>query len=173
MAAKPVSSYEEIRGTTHHGEVDRMTAEAPWPILANGSEGADVTALQYLLRGSGARTLAADGVYGPATAETVSAFQNNVGVSVDGIVGPLTWRKLTDGTTLASTVRSGDQGDFVKAAQTELLEHGDLHSVTEVDGIFGSNTDTATRHFQKSAGLPSDGVVGPLTWNQLIALAGD
>ncbi|MGH3379284.1 MAG: peptidoglycan-binding domain-containing protein [Actinoallomurus sp.] len=150
-----------------------MTAEAPWPVLANGSRGADVTTLQYLLRGSGAMTLAADGVFGPATEDTVSVFQNNVGVPEDGIVGPLTWGKLTDGTTVGSTVRSGDNGEFVKAAQTELLKHGDLHAVSQVDGIFGPDTDTATRNFQKSADLTSDRIVGPLTWKPLISLAGD
>lgn len=67
----------------------------------------------------------------------------------------------------------GEVGEVVKAAQTELLEHGDLHAVSQVDGIFGPGTDTATRNFQKSAGLTPDGIVGPLTWKPLISLAGD
>jgi peptidoglycan hydrolase-like protein with peptidoglycan-binding domain len=94
-------------------------------------------------------------------------------VTVDGVVGRRTWGRLTDGTTFGSTVRSGDRGEVVKAAQSELLKHGNLHTISEVDGIFGPNTDTATRNFQEFAEIEVDGIVGPLTWKQLISLAGD
>jgi peptidoglycan hydrolase-like protein with peptidoglycan-binding domain len=150
-----------------------MTADAPWPVLQLNSTGADVTALQYLLRGARDlwRTLVADGVFGPATDSTVRSFQSVTGLTVDGIVGPATWGKLTDGVTFGSTVRTGAQGDVVKAAQTELLKHSDLKSPAQVDGIFGAVTDTAVHAFQQRAGLPADGEVGPLTWKQLITRA--
>lgn len=150
-----------------------MTVEASWPVLTLGSENVDVTTLQYLLRGAKWKTLAADGVFGSATDQAVHAFQGDAGLAVDGVVGSLTWGKLTDGTTFGSTLRNGDRGECVKAAQTELLKHGNLHAIEEVDGIFGPNTDTAVRNFQKFAGLTPDGIVGPLTWKQLISLAGD
>jgi len=35
------------------------------------------------------------------------------------------------------------------------------------DGIFGSETDAATRSFQKKAGLEVDGIVGTKTWHHL------
>lgn len=38
----------------------------------------------------------------------------------------------------------------------------------EVDGIFGSKTDAAVRNYQKSRGLPVDGIVGKQTWTQLL-----
>jgi peptidoglycan hydrolase-like protein with peptidoglycan-binding domain len=147
-----------------------MTAETPWPVLRRDSKGPDVTALQYLLRGARDewRTLAADGAFGPLTEETVRAFQAVAGVPVDGAVGPVTWGKLTDGVTLGSTVRSGSRGEFVRAAQTELIKH-DLLSPNQEDGIFGPHTDTATRSFQKRVKLTADGVVGPRTWRQLIS----
>jgi hypothetical protein len=37
---------------------------------------------------------AADGVYGPATAAAVRAFQASHGLAADGIVGPATWAAL-------------------------------------------------------------------------------
>ena len=37
-----------------------------------------------------------------------------------------------------------------------------------VDGIFGPNTEAAVRAFQQSAGVASDGIVGPQTWPKLI-----
>ncbi|MCO6007443.1 peptidoglycan-binding protein [Actinoallomurus purpureus] len=150
-----------------------MTEQA-WPVLRQGNTGPDVTALQYLLRGARDqwRTLAADGVFGPATDSVVRGFQDVTGLTIDGVVGPATWQRLTDGTTFGSTVRKGDQGEVVKAAQTELLKHRDLKSSTQVDGIFGADTDTATRRFQDRVGLVVDGVVGPDTWRQLISRTG-
>src|SRR5262245_32461549 len=107
---------------THHGEVDRMTEQVQWPVLKSGSKGADVTALQYMLRGADGISLTADGVFGTQTEQAVKTFQNHVKLAPDGIVGALTWGKLTDGVTVASTVRLGGRGDFVRAAQTELLK---------------------------------------------------
>ncbi len=147
-----------------------MTAERPWPILRYGSTGDDVTALQYLLRSvrDAWRSLSHDGVFGERTVSITQAFQGYMGVQVDGIVGPATWARLTDG-TIGATVRAGSKGEGVKAAQTELLKHGDLKSVDQVDGDFGVVTDEAVRGFQERTRLHVDGVVGALTWRELIS----
>lgn len=148
--------------------------EPAWPVLRQGGTGPNVTTLQYLLRGARDqwRTLAADGVFGPATDSVVRGFQGIAGLTVDGVVGQATWQRLTDGTTIGSTVREGSQGEYVKAAQTELLKHGDLKTAAQVDGIFGPDTDTATRRFQERVALTVDGVVGPATWRRLISRSG-
>jgi peptidoglycan hydrolase-like protein with peptidoglycan-binding domain len=36
-----------------------------------------------------------------------------------------------------------------------------------VNGIFDAQIETAVKDFQQGAGLTSDGIVGPLTWNAL------
>jgi peptidoglycan hydrolase-like protein with peptidoglycan-binding domain len=142
-------------------------AGRPWPVLQRGSQGPLVKTLQYLLRGSrdAWRTLEVDGIFGPHTEEIVEAYQSFTGLTVDGVVGPQTWASITGGQAVGSTVRRGDNGEFVKAAQNELDRHD--YSLV-VDGNFGDKTDAAVRQFQKSVGLTVDGVVGPGTWRELI-----
>ena len=66
------------------------------PKLSKGSKGCNVKSLQILLIGykytcGGA---GADGDFGPATDAAVRRFQKANGLTVDGIVGPATWKKL-------------------------------------------------------------------------------
>ncbi|WP_406259523.1 DUF1906 domain-containing protein [Actinacidiphila glaucinigra] len=69
--------------------------------------------------------------------------------------------------TAYTTVQSGSTGDRVKAAQCLLKAAG--HDPGAPDGDFGPATTTATRNFQTSRGLTSDGVVGPKTWTALLS----
>lgn len=63
------------------------------------------------------------------------------------------------------TLRLGDQGKPVVEAQFLLVSHGYVGVAT--DGKFGSKTDKAVRHFQRSNGLTVDGIVGSETWGVL------
>ena len=53
-------------------------------------------------------------------------------------------------------------GNDVKQWQQFLLSQG--YTSILPDGIFGNNTDIATRDFQTKHGLVPDGEVGPITW---------
>lgn len=64
-----------------------------WPILAIGSSGYNVYALQSLLAYRGFYT-AIDGDYGNNTKSAVTAFQQNRGLSADGVAGPNTLTAL-------------------------------------------------------------------------------
>ena len=63
------------------------------------------------------------------------------------------------------TIRLGASGNVVRRLQRALRRTPNLG--LPVDGVFGSELQTAVRDFQESAGLAVDGVVGPLTWNAL------
>ncbi|MFB2736508.1 peptidoglycan-binding domain-containing protein [Umezakia ovalisporum] len=66
----------------------------PLPILRFGSSGTSVRVLQRLLVSNG-YAIRVDGSFGPLTETAVKAFQNQRRVTVDGIVGPVTWQQLT------------------------------------------------------------------------------
>lgn len=62
----------------------------------------------------------------------------------------------------------GDRGTYVSELQTDLTRLG--YSTSGVDGIFGNNTYSALRAFQKSQGIEADGIAGPATKSRLQAL---
>jgi peptidoglycan hydrolase-like protein with peptidoglycan-binding domain len=68
-------------------------ADARSQVLQQGSTGGSVKILQVGLNGKG-YALVGDGVFGPATYNSVRNFQSDSGISVDGIVGPQTWSAL-------------------------------------------------------------------------------
>lgn len=66
-------------------------------MLALGSQGADVHALQVVLNALGASqfpSLVADGIFGSKTRSRVQEFQGKRGLAADGIVGPKTKNAL-------------------------------------------------------------------------------
>ena len=63
-------------------------------------------------------------------------------------------------------VKLGSSGDAVVTLQTKLNELG--YNCGEVDGIFGQNTLNAVKAFQTAKGLTVDGIVGKLTWGELL-----
>jgi len=136
-------------------------APADWPVLRRTNTGANVYALQYLLKSEGA-TITADGNFGPATETAVKDFQQAHGLAADGVVGPQTWSELIKNHTL----RTGDKGDAVQAAQYLLVN---VYNFTiTIDGVFGSGTRGAVQTFQTAHNLASDGVVGQNTWKLLV-----
>ena len=70
------------------------------------------------------------------------------------------------------TLREGAEGETVRALQILLLGYGcDLGKGSD-DGEFGPMTRQAVEDFQRQADLEDDGVVGKLTWAQLLGVRG-
>jgi peptidoglycan hydrolase-like protein with peptidoglycan-binding domain len=71
-------------------------------VVASGSTGDAVCGVQEEFRfrdlsGEPGRALAVDGVFGSRTMAVVLGFQRALGITADGIVGPVAWRALVSG----------------------------------------------------------------------------
>jgi N-acetylmuramoyl-L-alanine amidase len=120
------------------------------------------------------RTSFETAVFDEAVDAAVRGFQQQRGASVDGIVGPQTWRLLDD-----ARWRLGDRvlwyspshllsGDDVVELQQRLLGLG--FDAGRADGIFGRDTEVALREFQHNVGILADGTCGPATFKALARL---
>lgn len=120
-------------------------------------------------------TAAAEGAFDEATDRAVRAFQQQQGILVDGIVGPVTYHALDE-----ARWRLGDRilvyvparlmaGDDVAALQQRLLDMG--FDCGRVDGLFGVETELSLREFQRNVGLVADGTCGPATLKALDRLS--
>ncbi|MCW5874746.1 MAG: peptidoglycan-binding protein [Anaerolineales bacterium] len=135
-----------------------------WPLFRNGDSGPEVYAIQYLLRAHG-HNLTPDGQFGPQTRQRVIAFQGSAGLGADGIVGPQTWAALINGHTLYP----GNTGEAERAMQY-LLSSKFGYAQVAVSGNYDATTVAAVKSFQTNYGLNAEGIVGPFTWQALVAI---
>jgi peptidoglycan hydrolase-like protein with peptidoglycan-binding domain len=175
----------------HSGTLPNLspTPTQPVPVLPEsvwkvGSTGDKVRDIQKIVG------VNQDGIYGPQTERAVIQWQKNLKITPDGIWGPATeeathnlfvflanlpavaevapdnafFAALAD--ARQQVLRRGSTGGAVKILQVGLNGRG---YALVGDGIFGPGTDGAVRRFQSDNGLAADGIVGPRTWNALLA----
>ncbi|MCJ7726502.1 MAG: peptidoglycan-binding protein, partial [Acidimicrobiia bacterium] len=121
-----------------------------------------------------------DGVFGAKTAAAVRSFQQARGIAADGVVGPAsrqTIAAMLEATQYAAALsptgpilRPDDRGEAVRQIQA-VLKSAD-YDPGPVDGVYGAKTMAAVEQFQRTAGLTVDGKVGPVTRRALAALLG-
>jgi len=107
-----------------------------------------------------------DGVFYGATTEAVRAFQAKHQLAEDGLVSDETWSALVD-----ASFTLGDRMLYLRLPHFHGQDVGSLQQALNAlgfacgatDAIFGAFTERAVREFQRNAGLPSDGIVGPET----------
>ncbi|MBR2969840.1 MAG: peptidoglycan-binding protein [Clostridia bacterium] len=140
-----------------------------YPTIRQNSSGNFVTILQYLLNQYG-YDLDIDGKFGTNTLRAVQDFQTKNKLVADGIVGKNTWSALLNINPSSFTLRRGDRSSGVLFLQRLLLSY--LYPITNLDGIFGPETERAVRAFQTENGLSNDGIVGRNTWTSLFNSVG-
>jgi len=173
---------------TREAAADPPTVSIPYPgvVLRRGMSGPSIRQVQERLNALGANPqLATDGSFGPLTEAAVIAFQHSRGLNPDGVVGPLTWSALFAVIPAPTpppqppnvlipypgvVLRRGMSGPSIKQVQERLNTLG-ANPRLATDGNFGPLTEAAVIAFQRSNGLNSDGVVGPITWNALFSTA--
>ncbi len=140
---------------------------ANYPLIRSGDRGNFVYLLQFILNSFG-YNLSVDGIFGSKTLNAVKNFQSQNSLQVDGLVGNNTWKTLLL-LPPYPLLKNGSVGAYVKFLQ-QLLE-SNLYPVGNIDGIFGSRTQTAVENFQKDNNLQVDGIVGNNTWAKLVDLS--
>lgn len=97
-----VEAFQRSRGLAVDGDVGRRTWEAIVVQVQTGSRGDAVRGVQEEfqfrnLSGDPTAGVQIDGIFGPQTEGAVRGFQQALGLTPDGVVGPLTWRALVSG----------------------------------------------------------------------------
>ncbi len=132
-----------------------------------------------------------DGIFGARTEAAVRKFQEIFNLQTDGIVGRATWYALVRiyvAVNSLAELRSQGQRFYVNSwTLTDPIEYGDRGVRVEhlqymlsvlsayipeippltVDGVFGPATRAAVIASQQRFGLVPDGIVGPLTWDEI------
>jgi peptidoglycan hydrolase-like protein with peptidoglycan-binding domain len=166
-----LNPYPSLLAALRQGAGDRAArGDGRTTVLRLGDRGPAVGEWQQVLNATGA-AIGVDGVFGPQTDRATRDLQRARGITADGIVGPQTRAVAASVPAVAAAavvtplpastlLRLGDRSPAVTEWQRRLNQTG---ARIAVDGIFGPQTDRATRAFQQTRGLAVDGVVGPQT----------
>lgn len=137
-------------------------------ILRIGDQGPGVTEVRDRLVRLGllsSNVSVATDVFDDILLAALRYFQQSRGLTVDGLVGPQTFRRLEEARwgigdrVLSFTPGHQIHGEDVAQLQQRLIELG--FALDRVDGIFSKATDGAVREFQRNVGLDVDGICGP------------
>lgn len=203
LAQRGYNSTQILR--SYYGDVE-IVANAPvqdyvssYPgtPLRRGSVGPNVVVIQTELNRISQnypaipKVSAVDGIFGAATENSVTAFQEIFNLNPDGVVGPATWYalvRLYTAVTSLSELRSQGQRFYTiawnkgrplvpgdRGIQVEHLQYmlrvlaayiSQIPSVA-VDGIYGSASRSAVLAAQGYFGLPQTGTVDLTTWDEI------
>lgn len=177
--------------------VQDYVSSYPGTPLRRGSVGPNVVVIQTELNRISQnypaipKVSAVDGIFGAATENSLTAFQEIFNLNPDGVVGPATWYalvRLYTAVTSLSELRSQGQRFYTiawnkgrplvpgdRGIQVEHLQYmlrvlaayiSQIPSVA-VDGIYGSASRSAVLAAQGYFGLPQTGTVDLTTWNEI------
>ncbi|MCL2373302.1 MAG: peptidoglycan-binding protein [Defluviitaleaceae bacterium] len=195
--SRAYSAVKRLGELTSEGIVAGIGRTPPTDIIRQGSRGSLVGRAQYIMNFisefyHAIPFVAQDSNFGPNFAAAVREFQRLFGLNPDGIIGPLTWRRMYEvywrirdnakpppepsvppvtppggiPPFPGTSIRVGARGDDVARIQRCLNQV--MGAGLATDGAFGPLTQAAVINFQRSRGLNPDGIVGPITWGTLM-----
>ena len=146
--------------------------------LKLNSKGTDVRNLQQDLTTLGYYWAEITGNFGAKTETAVKRFQEENGLTADGVAGTKTLNAVAaavarkggtpaSGGSAGTTLKLNSQGTKVSQLQTDLKQLGYYYA--EITGNFGEKTEAAVKAFQKAKGLTADGVAGTKTLDAIAA----
>lgn len=146
--------------------------------LKLNSKGTDVRNLQQDLTTLGYYWAEITGNFGERTEAAVKRFQEENGLTADGVAGTKTLNAVAaavarkggtpaSGGNAGTTLKLNSQGTKVSQLQTDLKQLGYYYA--DITGNFGERTEAAVKAFQKAKGLTADGVAGTKTLNAIAA----
>ena len=166
-------------------------------LLSLGDTGDNVRVLQYYLAVVATYyatipEIQVNGIFDESTEAAVRAFQQQFGLTVDGLVGRQTWQamedayesirtstELIDGGSIlfpGRVLQSGFQGEDVATIQEYLAYIATVYPAIPapaVTGVYGMETVQAVEAFQREFGLEPNGIVGVTTWDAIASLYSD
>ena len=133
-------------------------------------------------------TVIPDGIYGPTTMNSVTAFQRMYGLPITGITDQTTWEKIVETYEDAlirigpaesieiiiepgEVFRIGDSNAYILLLQSilvQLSKDNPTISPPNHNGVLDNTTSEALAAFQLLAGLPPTGELDKLTWKYLV-----
>lgn len=158
----PGSNYPlaEIKAAVLSGTIVAVSTPVQNTVQASqGDEG--VKEIQRKLNTLLKRGLDVDGIPGPQTTSAIKSFQTIMGLTADGIWGP-----LTDGAAAQIFNRPLDGVPFPHYEYAS--RYIQFRVGTGIDGTFGNGTKVAVQNWQAKHGLGADGIVGAITWSKLL-----
>lgn len=140
-------------------------------VLRREDRGVAVTDLQAQLAELGYYNGGLTEYFGELTERAVILFQQDMGLTADGVVGPSTQTTIRREITrrrqevtppaASTTLQLNDSGEQVAALQRRLTTLGYYNGAAS--GLFDRPTELAVIEFQRQNNLTADGIVGPST----------
>lgn len=177
--------------------VENVQGTAPTIPFTEGDSGRNVELIQIKLNRISKnfpgipKIYPVDGFFDTTTTNAVRKFQEVFNLTPDGIVGKNTWYKINlvynSVKELSQITSEGLRLNEVQTQYRGLLQEGDsgndvftlqyylgyvslfVPSVSYVvaDGDFGTNTKNSVISYQKTYGLPENGIVDEVTWDSI------
>ena len=194
------SIYNGVKGLAElysEGITPEEAQRAFEEILQEGDTGEPVRVAQYYLSvisyfDPQIPQVIIDGIFDQNTREAVLALQQRNGLEPTGIIDRPTWNaieaaydttlnslspealavksEIYPGRYLSLGISGEDVNDLQQFLQAAIARDPTLPPVS-VTGTYDAATEAAVREIQRRAGITTNGIVGPLTWNRIIALS--